>query len=271
MRRLLVLPLLLFACSQPGSGLFYPLGELRLVAFQGGERNEFELLGFDNDSAAAETLEVSMVSGVRQDRWRAVPTLANLPAPPELREAPPGLLRLEWYLRLSGGRDDILSFYLTQDEDGGLHLHAVGIGLAGGQDEALYWSATPQPFLPPLAQWQAPHQLQLNDLRRYDAQGTLRDGAGALNLHLTPQGVEVAQTPAGRFESLRIAFRLQLSVNLDERSYSQFQDGVLWLHPALGPVRYAYRMARNIGSDYLDLTLDRVELIGTNMPLPDPR
>jgi len=264
-RLLLLLTLWLSGCTQPGSDRFFPLGEMTLHRFSGGERNDFEFLGFD--TAAVEN-DFPLVNGSRLERWSRINDPDRL-APPDGR-LPADLLRWEWHHDFSGGWDDLLSFYVTQDDDSGtLTLHAVGVGIDGNRSEAVYWLESPKLLIPPLAQWQTEISLQAVELTAYDGRGN-RLQQGSLTLTLSPAGLDTAQTPTGRFESLRLQLALDLSLTLPNgNAYWAYWNGAAWLHPALGMVRYSLDFSRLVGSEQRLLQLDRVELISSNMVLPE--
>ena len=264
MRRALpLLFLLLAACAQPGSGAFYPLGELRLRAFQDGDTLNFEFLGAEVGLGAD---DIPYVNGTRREQWTRVRDLQAL-HPPQGVDLGLDLLRLEWFTSFSGGWSDLLAFYLTQDKDtGALTLYAVGVGTSGGLEEATYWLDEPLPFLPALEGWSATNGAS-PPLTRYDASGRPIDTSGSLAFQFTPQGTDTASTPLGRFESLIL--RLELTLDLPgENGYRANWYGTAWLHPALGMVRYSVAFQRDVGSDSRLLSLDSVALTDTNISLP---
>ena len=267
MRRALpVLLLLLAACAQPGSGAFYPLGELRLRAFQDGDTLNFEFLGTEVGVA---TDAMPYVNGTRREQWTRVRNPLDLDPPPDL-DPEMDLLGLEWRTDFSGTWSDLLAFYLTQDADTGtLTLHAVGVGIFGGQEEAVYWLDEPTTFIPTLEGWSAATGASPS-LTRYDASGRPIDTNGSLTFEFTPRGTDTAFTPLGRFESLALGLKLFLSLP-GENGYTVTWNGIAWLHPALGMVRYSVAFQRDIGSDSRLLSLDSVALVNTNIPLPESR
>jgi len=263
---LLPLLLLLAACAQPGSDVFYPLGELRLRAFQDGDTLNFEFLGMQS---GVDVDGIPYVNGTHREQWTRVRNVQDLAPPPGMD---PGLdlLRLEWRTDFSGAWSDLLSFYLVQDpDDGALTLHAVGIGTFGGQDEAVYWLQTPVSFLPPLEGWNEAVGAA-SSLTRYGADGGTLYANGSLEFEFIPRGTDTAFTPLGRFESLALRVRLSLSLP-GENGYSASWDGISWLHPALGMVRYSLTFNRTIGSEVRSLSLDSMALVDTNIPLPEGR
>ncbi len=267
MRRALpFLLLFLAACAQPGSGAFYPLGELRLRAFQDGDTLNFEFLGAEVGLGAD---DIPYVNGTRREQWTRVRNLVDLDPPTGLD---PGLdlLRLEWRTDFSGGWSDLLAFYLTQDADSGaLTLYAVGVGTFGGQEEAVYWLDAPVMFIPALEGWSEAAGAS-PALTRYDASGRAIDTGGSLTFEFTPRGTDTASTPLGRFESLVLGLQLSLALP-GENGYTAIWNGIAWLHPALGMVRYSVGFNRSIGSESRGLSLDSVALVNTNIPLPEGR
>ncbi len=267
MRRALpALLLLLAACAQPGSGAFYPVGELRLRAFEDGDTLNFEFLGTD---AGVATDAMPYVNGTRREQWTGVRDLLALDPPPDL-DAEMDLLRLEWRTDFNGGWSDLLAFYLTQDKDtGALTLYAVGVGTFGGQEEAVYWLDAPVIFIPALEGWSGAAGAS-PALTRYDASGRAIATGGSLTFEFTPRGTDTASTPLGRFESLALGLKLFLSLP-GENGYTATWNGIAWLHPALGVVRYSVDFNRTIGSESRLLSLDSVALVNTNIPLPESR
>ncbi len=264
-RLLFVASVILTACALPGSNRLFPLGELTLHRFVGGERNDFEFLGFDPNSPEG---DFPVINGTRREAWSPA-TDPNRLTPPGGR-LPEGLLRWEWYHDFSSGWDDLLSFYVTQDPDSrALTLHAVGVGINGNREEAVYWlDDGPAEWVPELSGWQTEMSLTVA-LTSYDGQGNVQQ-RGNLTLILSPAGIDTAQTPMGRFESLRLELAIDLQLTLPNgNGYSAQWQGSAWLHPALGMVRYSLEFLRSVGAENRYLQLDRVELVSSNMTLPE--